>query len=418
VKKRILIIEAISGGELLTRTALDLGISVFVASADTSDRVIPGDLRHRIDELIVVDTNDQEALATRIDALHQHAPLDAVFPGCDVYVPAAAQLAKQLGLTGLDVSGVDQVRDKARMRAALDTMGLRSARWFEVCEPGQLVEAAAYVRFPCVVKPVDKSGSLHVTKAGDADELAAAYRALSSDDLLDLGSPIGPRAVVEEYLDGPEFSAEGYVLDQRTIIAAVTEKTLGPEPHFAELGHVVPATLADHQLRVIEDYVSQVTVATGLSVGPFHCELRLTARGPVLVEIGARMAGDRITELVKIAAGVSLAHIWLATYLDLDPIELGAFSEPVAPFAAIEFFTAPDEQKFVTATGITELARQDGVREVRLDAVKGDTLYPLEDFRCRIGHALLIGSSRAAIDDLRRLAAETVQINPRGAEHV
>jgi biotin carboxylase len=415
VSARILVIEAISGGALLTRTALDLGLKVAIASADTGDRMMPADLRDRVDELIVVETNDHDVLAATVGELHRRTPLDAVFPGCDVYVPAAAHLAAQLGLTGLDVAGVDRVRDKARMRAALAAADVRSVRWLEVGTPEQLAEAAAHVGFPCVVKPVDQSGSLHVTKARDANELAAAYCALSNDELLDLGRPIGTRALVEEYLDGPEFSVEGYVLDGRTTIAAVTEKILGPEPHFAELGHVVPAPLTHDRLRAVEAYVAQVTAATGLSVGPFHCELRLTANGPVLVEIGARMGGDRIAELVELAAGVSLPRIWLAACLGLDPAELAAFPSPVAAYAAIQFFTAPGETEFVAASGLDELSRLVGVREVRLDAVPGDPLYPLEDFRCRIGHALLTASSRAEMDRLRRLAVETVRINPQEA---
>ncbi len=413
---RILVVEAVSGGALLTGIAADLGMRVVVASADTADRTVPPHLRGRIDELITVETNDLDALTERVAELHRRRPIDAVFPGCDVYVPTAAHIASRLGLVGLDVRTVDRVRDKARMREAVAAAGLETPRFAEVRARGELQAAAASVGFPCVLKPADQSGSLHVTRADTLGELVAAYDAMASDTLLGLGRPMGSRAVVEEYLAGPEVSVEGYVLDGKTTVVAVTEKILGPEPHFAELGHVVPAAVPEQLHARIESYVAAVTEAVGLSVGPFHCEVRLTRRGPVLVEIGARMGGDYITQLVELACGVSLARVWLAAHLRVSPESLDAFAPPAAPLAAITFFTAPGRGVFEGAAGLDEVRALPGVREVQLDAQPGDPVYDLVDFRCRLGHALMTADSREALTRLRERIVRTVVVNPDATE--
>ncbi|MFJ1705427.1 ATP-grasp domain-containing protein [Kitasatospora sp. NPDC088346] len=409
-------IEALSGGVLLVKAALDLGISVVVASADTADRVMPAELRDRIDELVTVETNDIPALVAAVQDLHDRLPISAVFPGCDVYVPAAAHVAARLGLTGLDVATVERVRDKTRMREAVAAAGLRTPRFTEVSATSQLAAAAEHTGFPCVVKPVDQSGSLHVTVVHDLHELTTAYERLSTDSFVDLGRPLIERALVEEYLDGPEYSVEGYVLDGVTTVVAVTEKFLVPEPHFAEIGHQVPADLEPALEAGIEAYVAEVVEAVGLSVGPFHCELRVTPQGPALVEIGARMGGDRIADLVELARGVSLPRVWLAALLGLTTEATGAFPGPTAAVAGIHFFTAPAEHTFERAAGLDEALALPGVRNVQIDAVPGDPVHPLVDFRCRLGHAVFTADSHRDAAATRGALGATVRINPAGGD--
>ncbi|MFH0240874.1 ATP-grasp domain-containing protein [Streptomyces sp. HK10] len=413
---RVLVIEAVSGGALLAQEALRQGHSVVIASADTADRTIPEELRDRIEELVTVETNDSAALLSAVRELHARSPVSAVFPGCDVYVPTAARVAAALGLRGLDVTMVDRVRDKTRMREAVAAAGLRCPRFTEVTDVEQLPKAGEHVGFPCVLKPVDQSGSLHVTLVHNPAELAAAYRKLSGDPFIDLGRPMGERALVEEYLAGPEYSVEGYVLDGRTTVVAVTEKILGPEPHFAELGHTVPAPLPTGLEEEIGVYVEDVVRAVGLTVGPFHCEVRITAHGPVLVEIGARMGGDRITDLVKLARGVDLARVWLAALLGEPPEAAGTLA-PAAPVAGVHFFTAPGADRFTGAAGLADVLALSGVRRARIDLAPGDPIHPPTDFRCRIGWAVFTAESHEAAAELRRRIDETLRINPAGGTH-
>lgn len=413
--RRVLVIEAISGGAALVSAAAKLGLEVVVASADRGDRSVPRALRSSIGELIVVETNDLEQLSTKVCEAHARQPIDAIFAGCDVYVPAAAHIAARLGLVGLDPATVDRVRDKVSMREAVAAAGLAEPRFREVIARDALVSAGDHVGFPCVMKPADQSGSLHVSRADDAEQLLAAYDELLADPLIDLGRPLGGRVLVEEYLPGVEVSVEGYVLNDVVTIVSVTDKVLGPEPHFAELGHVVPSAVDTEVRQGIERYVALVVRAVAITIGPFHCEVRLTPGGPVLVEIGARLPGDRIPELVELACGVSLARVWLAAHLDVHPATLGAFGKPVTAVSAVKFFTAGQEAVFRGIAGVDEALALSGVREIVIDAQPGDALYGLVDFRCRLGHALLALGSR---DELAAVAAcldELIQINPDGA---
>lgn len=219
------------------------------------------------------------------------------------------------------------------MRRAVDAAGLDQPRYRTVS--GSRSAAAAYAELGpvCVVKPVDQSGSLDVRRVGSEREAVGAFRrALRS------GRGAG-LVLVEEYVQGPEYSVEGYVEDGRVHVLAITEKILGQEPHFVEVGHIVPAQLEARTAARIRSYVVRVLEAVALGIGPFHAELRMSARGPLLMEVAARLPGDRIPELLRLACGHDLYEIMLRCYLGLpNPAPATARS---GTRAGIRYFLRP-----------------------------------------------------------------------------
>src|SRR5207249_7492479 len=103
--------------------------------------------------------------------------------------------------------------------------------------------------------------------------------------------------LIEEYVEGPEYSVEGFMDGGSVRVACITSKFLGPEPHFVEAGHVVPGSISEPERRRVVAYVGRVVAALRLDRGPFHAELRCTPHGPLLIEIAARLGGDRIPDL-------------------------------------------------------------------------------------------------------------------------
>ncbi|TMR01106.1 ATP-grasp domain-containing protein [Actinomadura soli] len=388
---RVLIVEPVSSGTRLVEDCHALGAQVVVASADSGDRLLSDRLRDLADQVLVVETNDDEAL---VRAVEQVLPLDAVLPGVEVSIPSAARVGHRLGLTSLPPETAAWVRNKALMRARAAAMGVRVPRFAEARSAHEVEEAASEVGFPCVIKPVDSSGSVHVSRADDMPELRAAYLRMEDDRRLDLGRAAGSHVVVEEYVSGPEYSADGYVLDGRVSICSLTRKILGPEPYFVELGHIVSAENAPPEvIDQVERYVRHVLDALRISFGPFHCELRISADGPVLIEIGARLPGDRITDLIELTTGVSLSRVMVACYLGLPPESAEAFGAAQAKCAGIRFFDANRKRVFTRLEGWTDLAARPDVIETGLYFRPGDDIPSLEDFRGRIGHAIFTADS-------------------------
>ncbi|MFJ5726836.1 ATP-grasp domain-containing protein [Streptomyces paradoxus] len=391
---------ASSGGATLIGVAAEMGLRVVVATADSGDRRLSDAVRAAADSVLTVETNDQAALEAAVLELHRAEPFEAVLPGSDIYVTATARVAAALDLPGLPVATVDRVRDKSVMRAAVAEAGLRTPRFAQATTDAELRAAAEQVGFPCVLKPVACSGSIHVSRADDLDQLTAAFQRLVTDPEPDMGKLHEHRVLVEEYVQGPEFSADGYVLESGEVtVVALSRTLLGPEPDFVELGHLTPALVDDATLKNVEAYVGDVVRAVGITSGPFHCELRLTADGPVLIEIGARLPGDRIVELLRLVTGVSLPKVAVATALGVGLEAAGAFARPQAESAGIRFFSAAGRSSYRELTGWPELQALPEVTETAVYFAPGETIPGVEDCRSRLGHALFTADSpQGALD--------------------
>ncbi|GGS13627.1 MULTISPECIES: ATP-grasp domain-containing protein [Streptomyces] len=392
---RILVIEPMASGLEMLKAARETGLEVVAISANEGDRAVPSVLGQHIDRLIELETNDEPALVEAALRLHAEAPFRAVIPGFEFYVDSAARLAARLGLPGLDPAAAERLRDKARMRAAVAAAGLRVPLHQEARTAGELDMAADHVGFPAVLKPTTSAGSVHVSRVDNLTDLRRAYAWMAEDSRTDLGRGLDGRVLLEEYVAGPEVSVEGYVVDGAPVIVSVTAKELGPEPYFVEVGHTVHRDLEPEERARIDSYVTGVCQALGVTLGPFHCELRLPAGDPVLIEIGARLAGDHICDLIELATGVSLPRIMLAAYADLPLEEVAPARVPSAKYAAIHFFTAPGLATLSRVDGWESMTRDESVVEAELYLSPGDDVPPMQDFRGRIGHVIYRADSFA-----------------------
>lgn len=390
---RILVVEPTSSGGALLKAARQLGIEVVVASHDRDDREISPELREQIDTLITLDTNDEAALTEAVLGLHRQRPLLGIMPGFEFYVDIVAHLAARVGVPGLPVGAVEGLRDKSSMRRVAYSAGLRVPRYAEINGVDGLDQAAERVGYPCVLKPTRSAGSVHVSRVDGPTELRQAYEWMLADTRTDMGRELDGRALLEEYVEGPEVSVEGYVTDDEVVIVSITAKLLGPEPNFVEVGHIVEMKLPPEVRDAIETFVRDVCRVLGVTLGPFHCELRVPADEPVLIEIGARLAGDHICDLVEIVTGISLPRVMLATYAGLDFHQVAAPMTPRAKCAGIHFFTAAELPVLAAAQGLDELRCACDTVEVELYLGRGEAIALPKDFRCRIGHVIYTADS-------------------------
>jgi biotin carboxylase len=390
---RVLIVEPSSSGIALLAAAKELGFATVVASADTADRRLPDAARTHVDRLVVVDTNDEPALTAVAAELHADQPLAGIVAGFEFYVDVTARIAARLGLPGLRAETARGLRNKAAMRELVAAAGLRVPRFGEVRDEAELLAVAERVGFPAVLKPTESAGSIHVSRVDSVDQLLTAYRNLRADTRTDLGRILDAPALLEEYVDGTEVSVEGYVEDGRAVVLTVTTKMLGPEPWFLELGQLMPHPAAPETRSAIEAYVAGVCEALGVTRGPFHCELRLPGGEPVLIELGARLGGQRIPLLVEAVTGVSQARLQIAAHTGLHSDQARALTAPTAKYVGIVCLQQDGLTGYRSIEGLEELRAHPDTVEVVLYRDPGEEIPPAEDFRCFLGHVVFRAES-------------------------
>ncbi|MFC6086604.1 ATP-grasp domain-containing protein [Sphaerisporangium aureirubrum] len=253
----------------------------------------------------IADTTDPAALRPAVEGLLAGAPGPAgLFTWDELSLTATAEVAGALGLRHLSVSAAAACRDKYTARGLLDKAGLPAVRHRLAHSEQDALAAAAEIGYPVVVKPRSLAGSLGVTAARDPAALRAAYARAAATAFPGLRAETG--VLVEELLEGPEISVDACVLDGVAEPVTVARKRLGFHPCFEEVGHLAGPwrhePWAEDVLRLLRD----AHRALGVDHGVTHTEIRLTPRGPRLVELNGRLGGDLIPRLGELASGVDL----------------------------------------------------------------------------------------------------------------
>jgi biotin carboxylase len=400
-RPRILVI----GGKVQhVRKARELGFDVVLAQ-------FPDEYDHHywpyVDQGLLLDYRDIDRFLPVVRALHERSPFQTAISLFELGLLPAALVNQTLGLLGESVATVEMLQDKWRMRRHLATKGLSpvaSAVGRSAHDVREFVKAHG---LPIIVKPIRESGSLAVFCIRDqagVDAVAERFRSLDgSFAVRDLSfADSFEEFLMEEYLDGPEISVETLSFGGRHVIIAMTDKECGG-PGFVEIGHSQPSSCPAETRRNVEQLVTEFLDAVGLRNGPGHTEVKLTSRGPRIVESHNRVGGDRINELAEIAYGVDMERYALAAEFGvLEP--LNASPEPQGA-AAIRFLT-PGPGRIVEVTGLDAVRADPALVGLALDVQQGDEVPPLSWNEDKVGHVITRGATAVeAVAHGKRLAA-------------
>ncbi len=188
--------------------------------------------------------------------------------------------------------------DKYEMRRALTAAGVSCPKFMQVSavpEEGAL----AGMGWPLIVKPADRSGSRGIFRAENYGQLAGAVpRAI--------GQSFQKRAVIEQFIPGPEYSCETVSFEGKHHILAFTKKFTTGAPHFIETGHREPSDIPHQMEASVRAQITAALDALHIRYGASHAEFKLTPEGRVrIIEVGARMGGDCIgSDLVYLSTGI------------------------------------------------------------------------------------------------------------------
>lgn len=260
------------------------------------------------DEVVVANLFDTKVLRTVAREIAARRNVVAVMCWDEPLVLDAGLLAAEFGVPGLSEPGVLGCRDKRRTRALLTEAGLHQPGFELTTGVEHARAAAARIGYPVVLKPRAMGASIGVVFAADESELDDAFRVALSASLVDPG-PYRASAIVEEYAPGPEISIDGAVHKGEYLPMFVARKHSSDHPYFEEVGHLVDA--AD---PLLEDPALLATLAKahhvlGIEAGITHSEVRLTDRGPLVIEINGRLGGDLIPFLGRTATGIEPGEV-------------------------------------------------------------------------------------------------------------
>lgn len=352
--------------------AKDLGYEVLVADFDPLAKGF-----EYTNKRYVVSTNDLEeilkiAKKERIDGIMTLAS--------DIPMKTVAYVAEKLNLVSVSMDTAMKTTDKYLMRETLSNDKIPIPKYFKVDSLPRFLEVIELMDAKYIVKPTDNSGSRGIYLVDcerDISKLKKIYRDC-------LKHSRSGSLLVEEYMEGPEVSVETLTIKNKTIIVAITDKLTTGSPNFVEMGHSQPTLLSENKIKDIKKITVDAVKSVGIENGPSHTEIILTASGPKIVEIGARLGGDNITtHLVPLSTGINLVEacikIALNDYYDIPKEKKQA--------SAIRYFSSNKGEISAIKNIETALALS-GVEQIYFTKSVGDKIEDIEDSTNRIGFVI------------------------------
>ena len=372
------------------------------------------------DALRVVDYTVWGAVELVAEELWDVHGFDAALSLTEPGLENAGRLNDRFGLGGTGLTVARLFRDKLAMRAHLartdpDAVGAAPLRG-----RADLDAFAAEHGFPFIVKPTDATAGVGVLKVDGPEDLDSAWQHVSrlSGTRTDRVSTLYLLRdfLMEQYIDGAEYSVETFGFNGRHVVVAVTEKFVDPRC-FAELGHAVPARVSAADESLIRAAVPRFLTAMGLRDGVAHTEVRVGPNGVSVIESHNRIAGGAIPELVAAAYGIDMVTYAVGWPFGLVP-ELPDRLVPRAGASTRAIVGVPGG-RVVSVDGVAAAEAQATTLAVRLNAKPGDEVRALRDNWDRLGFAAVVGADADdAIAAGARLVDEVIDIRVQDADGV
>ncbi|MBV9445627.1 MAG: ATP-grasp domain-containing protein [Streptosporangiaceae bacterium] len=239
----------------------------------------------------------------------------AVIAGSEIGVEFADALAEALGLAGNGTPLSAARRDKYLMIETIRQAGLAAARQARVGSAAELMEWHTAIGGRIVVKPIRSSAGDSVSYCDTPAQSAAAFDRIHGTENIFSDRNVG--AVAQEYLRGTEYIVNTASWDGHHRICEIwctTRISVNNMLDLVDAEYLMPRSGAVQEK--LGDYATQVLDALGIRYGAAHLEIRMTSRGPVLVEVGARICGADLPRYAQIAQGDSQLDWTVMAYLD------------------------------------------------------------------------------------------------------
>jgi len=385
-KRRILILGASLMQLPAIKEAKNLGLEVVAVDANPRATSIPF-----VDHFENIDLKDVPSLIDFAKSLYNNGGLSAVFTAATDFSSSVASIAEALSLPSHSLESSMNASDKVLMRSVFEKNKIASPRFIEVSDvndfDAKLLDDFSY---PLVVKPSDNMGARGCRLVEKNENiLPIIEKALTYSR--------SSKIIIEEFIEGPEFSIEGLVFNGKLHITALADRHIYYPPYFVEMGHTIPSTYPKEITDKIVDLFVRGVHALGLSHGACKGDVFFDKkRGEAIVgEIAARLSGGYMsgwTAPYSSSINVTRLALQLALGDEVDPIPSMPTKYNTTRFSSeMAYISIPGKVKEVM--GLYDAKASHNIKDVFPRCEAGDkVVFPTNNVE-KAGNVISLSSS-------------------------
>lgn len=325
-----------------------------------------------------------------------------IHPCSEVSMAVMGRINDELGLSGISREQAICATNKHLMRKAFEKGNAPSPKSI-LAQNAEDAWNRLQNEFDtdAILKPSRNSGSRGIAKVSrnmDKGDFIRAYDEALSESR-------DHSVLIEQFIEGPEFSIEMIVWRGDIHVLTVTDKKTTGAPHFVELGHNQPSCFSDADVETLKAAAIAGVRALGVNNCACHAEAKLMNGKAYLMEVGARLGGDFIsTELTHLSTGIDMVAAAIDVALGVEP-DLSAKEEPKG--VCIRYF-CPKPGKLVSISN-TEVLNNPHVYLWEIYPKEGDVIPAVTSSLCRSGHVIVTENTPQKAIELAERLIESVK---------
>jgi biotin carboxylase len=383
MSKKILVIGAAESCLGMIQTIKKMGhLPIVIGKSDTMPAKTISDY------YFISEDNDVESVVNYCNEIG----VDAIVPvPVDWPLLWMSKVAERLGLIFIPIEKIDNYRHKFFMKQCLIENNINCAKGILIKVDEINKDILSEFHFPLIVKPIDQYASRGVTKPTNINELI--HYAKEASEFSANGD-----VVIEEFIDGREFNAEGVCFNGQVEIYAIVEKISDPFPRTIEMGHIIPPDITNIEEKTIVDTVSKAVLALGMKNGAFNAEIKLVHGEGYIIEVNGRLAGDFIiSHLVKPTTGQDMEQEVVKMSLGL---QIEKAHRKYIKHGIISYFNLPAGKKIRQINDFSYLSRDPNIIETHLYYKEGEVIPEVLHMGHRSGFVIVTSETRQGMFEI------------------
>lgn len=248
------------------------------------------------DEYQIVDILDRERC---LELAMKYNPDAIMSEECDIAVPSVTFLSEKMGLVSIGMDMGELYTNKYKMRLFGRKHDFDTPFFVKCSTKEEAVKTFQAFGRKMILKPMDANSSRGVYSVECENDILLHFK-----DSISF-SKIERSILLEEYIEGTEFTVDGIKTEKGHLSLAISEKK-----HYAYNENIACSLYFSHKssrydydrLRSIND---RFVMLSGLPFGLTHAEYKYKNGRFYLIEIGARGGGNLISaSIVPLLSGV------------------------------------------------------------------------------------------------------------------
>lgn len=314
--------------------------------------------------------------------------------------PTVSYVANKLHLSGYDYAITKTIFNKYLLRQYLKENGFKVPKYGKAKTISEALSIFSKISHKAIMKPLESSGSRGVHLIVREEDIIKHFDESSKYSFGEKG------VIIEEFIEGVDVGAECLIYERNLIFFNIYNRYLNE--YFVPISKSLPDKLNEKKKAEVRELITECIRILKLDSGALNLQLVITDNNSIIIEMGARLGGCCLTELMKYSTGADTIKSTISMALGQKP-DVRVTKNDCYGVRII----GSNKDGILTYISPEDVVKEKlcgSIIDLKYDYNSGDIIHKFNQGSHRIGHIIFKGSSTEDIENKYKVIDEILTI--------